>query len=101
MAPNDATFPRLADGAVNRPPAVAPGGMQSLGMFIGYVPELPLIDEIVRGMEEVAINRPPELPPQYAEVLIEKAAHIWHDAPWRTLSEHQIISIEINQDRKS
>ena len=73
------------------------GVLQDLGISIDYVPELPLIDEIFRGMEEVAINRPPELPPQYAEVLIEKAAHIWHDAPWRTLSEHQIISIEINQ----
>jgi len=73
------------------------GVLQDLGIAIDYVPELPLIDEIFRGMEEVAVNRPPELPPQYAEVLMEKAAQIWHDAPWRTLSEHQIISIEINQ----
>ena len=73
------------------------GVLQDLGIAIDYVSELPLIDEIFRGMEEVAVNRPPELPPQYAEVLMEKAAQIWHDAPWRTLSEHQIISIEINQ----
>ncbi|TAE53287.1 MAG: hypothetical protein EAZ88_12375 [Oscillatoriales cyanobacterium] len=73
------------------------GILQDLGISIDYVPELPLIDEIFRGMEEVAVNRPPELPPEYAEVLMEKAAQIWHDAPWRTLSEHQIISIEINQ----
>jgi hypothetical protein len=73
------------------------GVLQDLGIAIDYVPELPLIDEIFRGMQEVAVNRPPELPPQYAEVLMEKAAQIWHDAPWQTLSEHQIISIEINQ----
>ncbi|NJK69871.1 MAG: hypothetical protein HC789_12390 [Microcoleus sp. CSU_2_2] len=73
------------------------GVLQDLGISIDYVPELPLIDEIFRGMQEVAVNRPPELPPQYAEVLREKAAQIWHDAPWQTLSEHQIISIEINQ----
>ncbi|TAF58043.1 MAG: hypothetical protein EAZ60_05105 [Oscillatoriales cyanobacterium] len=73
------------------------GVLQDLGISIDYVPELPLIDEIFRGMEEVAVNRPPELPPQYADVLMEKAAQIWHDAPWRSLSEHQIISIEINQ----
>lgn len=73
------------------------GVLQDLGIAIDYVPELPLIDEIFRGMEEVAVNRPPELPPQYADVLMEKAAQIWHDAPWQTLREHQIISIEINQ----
>jgi hypothetical protein len=73
------------------------GVLQDLGISIDYVPELPLIDEIFRGMEEVAVNRPPELPPQYADVLMEKAAQIWHDAPWQTLREHQIISIEINQ----
>ena len=73
------------------------GVLQDLGIAIDYVPELPLIDEIFRGMQEVAVNRPPELPPQYAEVLMEKAAQIWHDAPWQTLGEHQIISIEINQ----
>jgi hypothetical protein len=73
------------------------GVLQDLGIAIDYVPELPLIDEIFRGMQEVAVNRPPELPPQYAEVLREKAAQIWQDAPWQTLSEHQIISIEINQ----
>jgi hypothetical protein len=73
------------------------GVLQDLGIAIDYVPELPLIDEIFRGMEEVTVNRPPELPPQYADVLMEKAAQIWHDAPWQTLREHQIISIEINQ----
>lgn len=73
------------------------GVLQDLGIAIDYVPELPLIDEIFRGMEEVAVNRPPELPPEYADVLMEKAAQIWHDAPWQTLREHQIISIEVNQ----
>jgi len=73
------------------------GVLQDLGIAIDYVPELPLIDEIFRGMEEVAVNRPPELPPQYADVLMEKAAQIWHDAPWQTVREHQIISIEVNQ----
>ncbi len=73
------------------------GVLQDLGIAIDYVPELPLIDEIFRGMEEVAVNRPPELPPQYADILMEKAAQIWHDSPWQTLREHQIISIEINQ----
>ncbi|MCU0547452.1 MAG: hypothetical protein MUE44_35705 [Oscillatoriaceae cyanobacterium Prado104] len=73
------------------------GVLQDLGIAIDYVPELPLIDEIFRGMQEVAVNRPPSLPPEYAEVLIAKAAQIWQDSPWEMLAEHQIISIEINQ----
>jgi hypothetical protein len=73
------------------------GVLQDLGITIDYVPDLPLIDEIFRGMQEVAENRPPNLPPEYAEELLEKAYQIWDDAPWEILGEHQIISIELNE----
>ena len=73
------------------------GVLQDLGITIDYVPDLPLIDEIFRGLQEVAENRPPQLPPEYAEALVEKAYKIWDDAPWEILGEHQIISIELNQ----
>lgn len=73
------------------------GVLQDLDIAIDYVPDLPLIDEIFRGMQEVALNQPPQLPPQYAESLREKAGNIWQDAPWDSLAEHQIISIELNQ----
>ncbi|MGK7919521.1 MAG: hypothetical protein AB4080_05885 [Trichodesmium sp.] len=73
------------------------GVLQNLGITIDYVPDLPLIDEIFQGLKEVSDNRPPHLPPEYAEALIEKAYQIWDDAPWEILGEHQIINLEINQ----
>jgi len=73
------------------------GVLQNLGITIDYVPDLPLIDEIFRGLQEVSDNRPPQLPPEYAEALVEKADLIWDDAPWEILGEHQIISVELNQ----
>ncbi|NET26239.1 DUF6930 domain-containing protein [Okeania sp. SIO1I7] len=73
------------------------GVLQDLGITIDYVPDLPLIDEIFQGLQEVAENRPPNLPPEYAEALVEKAYQVWDDAPWEILGEHQIISIELNQ----
>jgi hypothetical protein len=73
------------------------GVLQELDIAIDYAPELPLIDELFRGFEEVANNRQPELPPQFAELLQQKADEIWDDAPWELLGDHNIISVELNQ----
>ncbi len=73
------------------------GVLQDLEIAVEYVPDLPLIDEIFRGLQEVAESRPPQLPPQYASDLTQKAYTIWQDAPWEKLGEHQIISIELNE----
>ena len=73
------------------------GVLQELDIAIDYVPDLPLIDELFRGFEEVVDTTPPDLPPQYAEPLRQKAFEIWQSAPWEFLEEHQILSIELNQ----
>ncbi|HEY9671843.1 MAG TPA: hypothetical protein V6D11_10385 [Waterburya sp.] len=73
------------------------GVLQDLDITIDYVPDLPLIDEVFRGFEEVASHRQPELPPEYADLLLEKAYELWHDAPWELLADHNILSIEINR----
>jgi hypothetical protein len=73
------------------------GVLQDLDITIDYAPDLPLIDEVFRGFEEVASNRQPTLPPQYADLLLEKAYELWHDAPWELLADHQILSIELNR----
>lgn len=73
------------------------GVLQDLDITIDYVPDLPLIDEVFRGFEEVASHRQPELPPKYADLLLEKASELWHDAPWELLADHNILAIEINQ----
>jgi hypothetical protein len=73
------------------------GVLQDLDIAIDYVPSLPLIDEVFRGFAEVATNRHPELPPQYADLLLQKSYDLWHDAPWELLADHDILSIEINR----
>jgi hypothetical protein len=73
------------------------GALQELDIAIDYVPDLPLIDELYRSFQEVVDSQIPELPPQYAQALNQKAFEIWHSAPWEILEEHQIISIELNQ----
>lgn len=72
------------------------GVLQDLDIIVDYAPELPLIDEIFRGLQEVASSRPPQLPPEYADALNQMAYDIWEDAPWEALDEEKIISVELN-----
>lgn len=73
------------------------GVLQDLDIAIDYAPELPLIDELFRGFADILDSQIPDLPPQYAQVLEEKAFAIWQAAPWKFLEEQQILSIEINK----
>ncbi|MDF5715705.1 MAG: hypothetical protein PUP93_17940 [Rhizonema sp. NSF051] len=73
------------------------GVLQDLDIGIDYAPELPLIDELFRGFTEILDSQVPDLPPQYAQVLHDKAFAIWQAAPWELLEEQQILSIEINK----
>ncbi|MBD2436353.1 DUF6930 domain-containing protein [Nostoc sp. FACHB-110] len=73
------------------------GVLQDLDIVIDYAPELPLIDELFRGFAEIIDNQSPDLPPQYAEALQEKAFALWQAAPWEFIEEQQILSIEINK----
>jgi hypothetical protein len=73
------------------------GVLQELDITLDYVPDLPLIDEIFRSFQEAISTRPPQLPPEYAESLLEKAMDIWQAAPWDVLADHQILAIELNR----
>lgn len=73
------------------------GVLQDLEITVDYVSDLPLIDELFRGFEEVALQRQPKLPPQYADLLLAKAYEIWEVAPWELLADHHILSIELNR----
>ncbi len=73
------------------------GVLQDLNIAIDYVPELPLIDELYRSFVEILDSQIPDLPPQYAQLLRDKAFEIWEIAPWEFLEEQQILSIEINK----
>jgi hypothetical protein len=72
------------------------GVLQDLDITLDYVPELPIIDELFRGLEDAVGGRPPKVPPQYLKPLNEQAEALWEDAPWDYLGDHQIISIELN-----
>ena len=72
------------------------GALQNLDIAIDYVPDLPVIDEFFRGFEEVGSNRPPTLPPQYKQLLIDTAYEIWRLEPWELLADHHILAIELN-----
>ncbi|PAX52512.1 DUF6930 domain-containing protein [Brunnivagina elsteri] len=73
------------------------GVLQDLDIAIDYAPELPLIDELFRGFADIIDSQVPDLPPQYAQQLHEKAYAIWQAAPWDFLEEQQVISIEVNK----
>ncbi|MBD2181964.1 hypothetical protein H6S82_04925 [Planktothrix sp. FACHB-1355] len=73
------------------------GVLQELDIAIEHVPTLPLIDELFREFQENANTQPPQLPPQYADRLMQAAYEIWNAAPWEYLEEHQIVSIELNR----
>lgn len=73
------------------------GVLQDLDIAIDYVPELPLIDELFRGFAEIIDSQIPDLPPQYAQLLHDKAYAMWQASPWEFLEEQQILSIEINK----
>jgi hypothetical protein len=73
------------------------GVLQDLDITVDYAPELPLIQEIFRGLQEAVQDQPPPLPPEYADLLEEKASQIWQVAPWDYLADHQILAIELKQ----
>jgi hypothetical protein len=72
------------------------GVLQDLDITVEYAPTLPLIDEILRGVQEFASSRPPQLPLDYVEPLLTAARDLWLDAPWEILNEEQILAIELN-----
>lgn len=73
------------------------GVLQDLEITIDYVPELPIIDELFARLAEFRPPRSPKLPPQYADLLIERAYELWADAPWELVADHQVIAIELNK----
>lgn len=73
------------------------GVLQDLDITLEYAPELPLIDEIFRGLQESMGHRPPNLPLKYAEPLFAKAEEVWETSPWEVLADHEIVAIELNR----
>lgn len=74
------------------------GVLQELDVVVEYVTELPLIDEIFRGLQASLISRMlRECQPYEGE--LQAIAHVlWNDAPWKLLDEEKIIAIELNYE---
>ncbi len=70
------------------------GALQNLDINIDYAPKLPLIDELFRTLTNTSKKKPPQLPPEYAEILEELALEIWDDGFWDLLADHDVIAIE-------
>ncbi len=71
------------------------GALQDLGITIDYVRDLPLIDELFRGFENVHNSQPPVIPPQYEKLLVDTAQQIWSEEPWNSMADYDILAIEI------
>lgn len=72
------------------------GVLQELDIVVDYAPELPLIDEIFHGLQGIARDRPPQLPPEFVKPMMGITRDIWNDAPWETLDEEKIIAVDLN-----
>ena len=73
------------------------GALQGLDIAIDYAPELPLIDELFNALQQSAEMTEAELPPRYAEAMLDKAMEMWELAPWNTLNEQQVLAVELNR----
>jgi len=71
------------------------GALQSLDIPVEYAPELPVIDEVFEKLQAPDIPQA-KLPTAFEDSLLEKSATLWDDAPWRHLSEQEILAIELN-----
>jgi hypothetical protein len=74
------------------------GVLQDLDIVVDYVPELPLIDEIFDGLQGIARSRPPQLPPELVESMLDTIQGIWQDAPWEKLDEEKVLAVELNHE---
>lgn len=72
------------------------GVLQDLDIVVEYVPELPLIDEIFQGLQGIARSKPPQLPPEFMEPILDATQGIWDDSPWEILDEEKVIAVEVN-----
>jgi hypothetical protein len=70
--------------------------LKDLDIGLEYVSELPLIEEIFRSFEQGVDNRPPALPPEYADTLRQQAQQLWQLAPWEVMADHHILAITVN-----
>ncbi len=71
--------------------------LQDLEITLEFVPELPLIDDLLEDFKSFRNQRPSDDALKYEGLLLEKAEQLWNTAPWTLMGDHQILEVEINQ----
>ncbi len=71
------------------------GALQGLDINIEYSPDLPLIDQLFEGFEQMEESRPPALPHVYASLLNHTAVSLWESAPWELLADSDILEVKL------
>ena len=70
------------------------GVLQDLDINIEYSPRLPLVDSLFEGFS--SDRELPDPVPDLYEGMIENVTNkIWHNAPWETLTDSDILQIEL------
>ncbi|BAU64025.1 hypothetical protein STA3757_13940 [Stanieria sp. NIES-3757] len=70
------------------------GALQNLDIAIEYVPDLPLIDQLFRGFEEMSSRDSTALAPYYEDLLKDIAQQVWDQQPWELLADRDILILE-------
>lgn len=71
------------------------GALQDLDIQVEHAATLPVIDEVFQKLQAPDLQSL-KLPEDFEETLLQKAALLWRDAPWKSLSEQEILAIELN-----
>ncbi len=71
------------------------GALQELDINIEYAPQLPLIDRLFEGFEEMGFGKPSALPSLYETVIKDTAIKIWENAPWELLADSDVLCVEL------
>ena len=71
------------------------GALQDLDIAVEYADELPAIDQVFEKLQ-ASEKQSQGLSAETEKKLIDQARQIWQDAPWESLSEQEILAIELN-----
>jgi hypothetical protein len=73
------------------------GVLSDLEIEVGYVPELPTIQQLFDRFSQMREQAVDELPPAYAQLLENVAKDMWQAAPWEVLQDFQVLEVTLNR----
>ncbi len=71
------------------------GVLQDLDITVEYHHQLPLLDEMIPGLQHLMGLEEDDLSDELCDLIEEKAMQLWETAPWKELQDHQILSVTI------